>query len=58
MNRPDWWINSGMAADAARELVWCVVVLFVVGAVVLIRDFRREKRNAQEQTKQAQPRAK
>ena len=24
-----WWINSGMAAAAARELVWFVVLVFI-----------------------------
>ena len=23
-----WWVNSGMAAAAARELVWFVVLVF------------------------------
>ena len=24
-----WWVNSGMAAAAARELVWFVVFVFI-----------------------------
>ena len=24
-----WWVNSGMAAAAARELVWFVVLVFI-----------------------------
>ena len=25
----NWWVDSGMAAAAARELVWFVVLVFI-----------------------------
>ena len=43
MRVPDWWFNSGMAADAARELVWFVVIVFVVIGLVMWRDIRKNK---------------
>ena len=40
MNRLQWWVDSGLAAQAAQELVWFVVVLFVVGAYLIWRSER------------------
>lgn len=42
MTAPDWWIKSGYAAQAAQELVWFVVIVFVVIGIVLWRDCRSE----------------
>lgn len=33
-----WWIDSGLAAQAARELVLFVVALFVMIGVAIWRD--------------------
>ena len=30
-----WWVNSGMAAAAARELVWFVVLVFIGRGVAI-----------------------
>jgi hypothetical protein len=43
MNRHDWWINSGQAAQAAQELVWFVVLVFVVIGVVMWLDMKNNK---------------
>lgn len=40
MNRLQWWIDSGMAASAAQELVWFVVIVFVVGGYAIWRGER------------------
>ena len=40
MNRLQWWVDSGLAAQAAQELVWFVVIVFVVGAYVIWRSER------------------
>lgn len=40
MNRLQWWVDSGLAAQAAQELVWFVVIMFVVGAYVIWRSER------------------
>ena len=37
MNVAGWWISSGMAAEAARELTWFVIILFVVGGYAIWR---------------------
>lgn len=37
MNRLQWWIDSGMAADAAHGLVWWVGVMFVIGGYAIWR---------------------
>ena len=28
MNAPNYWISSGLAAEAARELTWFVIIVF------------------------------
>ena len=38
-----WWIDSGMAAAAARELTWFVVLVFIGIGVVLWNDARKDK---------------
>ncbi len=40
MNRLQWWIDSGMAASAAREIVWFVVIMFLIGAYAIWRSER------------------
>lgn len=40
MNKLDWWVDSGLAAQAAQELLWFVLALFVVGAYAVWRDNR------------------
>ena len=40
MNRLQWWVDSGLAAQAAHELVWFVVIVFVVGAYLIWRSER------------------
>ena len=39
-----WWYESGAAAQAAQELVWFVVLVFVGIGVVIWRDMRNEKK--------------
>ncbi len=29
METPNWWISSGLAAEAAKELWWFVTAIFV-----------------------------
>lgn len=44
MMRGNYWIESGMAQEAARELAW-FIVFCVVGIVVLVvRDIKKEKK--------------
>ena len=43
MSGPAWWVNSGMAADAARELIWFVVIVFVVVGIAIYLDIKKEK---------------
>jgi hypothetical protein len=43
MNRHQWWIDSGQAAQAAQNLVWFVVLVFVVIGVVIYLDIKKEK---------------
>lgn len=38
MTSPDWWVNSGMAAQAAQELVWFVVLVFVGIGIAIWRN--------------------
>lgn len=40
MNRLQWWVDSGLAAQAAQELVWFVVIVFAVGAYLIWRSER------------------
>jgi UDP-N-acetylmuramyl pentapeptide phosphotransferase/UDP-N-acetylglucosamine-1-phosphate transferase len=39
----NWWYESGRAAEAAQELVWFVVIVFVGIAVVIWLDDRKNK---------------
>jgi hypothetical protein len=38
-----WWYESGAAAQAAQELVWFVVLVFVGIGLVIWHDIRKEK---------------
>lgn len=35
MDRLNWWVDTGMAAAAARELTWFVILVFVGIGVAL-----------------------
>ena len=48
--RADWWISSGLAADAAQELAWFVILVLVGIGVVMWLDMRKEGKDAQKQT--------
>jgi len=39
-----WWYESGAAAQAAQELVWFVVLVFVGIGVVIWHDIRKENK--------------
>ena len=43
MNRHQWWVDSGMAANAAQELLWFVVAVFIVIGIVMWQDMRKDK---------------
>ena len=43
MNRSQWWVDSGMAAQAAQELIWFVVIVFVVIGLMMWKDIREDK---------------
>lgn len=43
--RTSWWYESGMAAEAAQELVWFVVIVFVGIGLFIWNDIRKEKRD-------------
>jgi preprotein translocase subunit YajC len=45
--KTNWWYESGLAAQAAQELVWFVVLVFVGIGVVIWFDIRKEKKNEQ-----------
>lgn len=49
MNANHWWISSGLAEQAARELVWFVIFIFIGIGVMMWRDMRKEERDAQKQ---------
>ena len=40
--KTSWWYDSGMAAQAAQELVWFVVIVFVGIGLLIWRDIRKE----------------
>jgi hypothetical protein len=40
--KTNWWVDSGMAAQAAQELVWFVVIVFVGIGLLIWRDIRKE----------------
>lgn len=41
--KTNWWYDSGLAAQAAHELMWFVVLVFVGIGVVIWWDMRKEK---------------
>jgi len=41
--KTSWWYESGQAAQAAQELVWFVVLVFIGIGVVIWLDIRKEK---------------
>jgi hypothetical protein len=41
--KTSWWIESGMAAQAAQELMWFVVLVVVGIGVVIWFDMRNDK---------------
>lgn len=43
--KTSWWYESGMAAEAAQELVWFVVIVFVGIGLFIWNDIRKEKRD-------------
>ena len=43
MNRSQWWVDSGQAAQAAQELIWFVVIVFVVIGLMMWKDIREDK---------------
>jgi len=43
INKMNWWYESGQAAEAAQELVWFVVIVFVGVGVVLWLNDRKNK---------------
>jgi hypothetical protein len=47
--KTNWWYESGLAADAAQELVWFVIFIFIGIGVMIWRDMRKEERDAQKQ---------
>jgi hypothetical protein len=47
--KTNWWYESGLAADAAQELVWFVVFVFIGIGLMIWRDMRKEERDAQKQ---------
>jgi UDP-N-acetylmuramyl pentapeptide phosphotransferase/UDP-N-acetylglucosamine-1-phosphate transferase len=48
--KADWWVSSGLAADAAQELAWFVILVFIGIGVVMWLDMRKEEKDAQKQT--------
>lgn len=48
--KSDWWVSSGLAADAAQGLAWFVLIVFVGIGVVMWLDMRKEGKDAQKQT--------
>ena len=47
--KTNWWYESGLAAQAAQELVWFVVFVFIGIGLMIWRDMRKEERDAQKQ---------
>jgi FtsH-binding integral membrane protein len=48
--KTNWWYESGQAAQAAQELAWFVILVFVGIGVVMWLDMRKERKDAQKQT--------
>lgn len=43
MMAPGWWVNSGLAAQAAQELTWFVILVFVAIGIGIWNDIRKDK---------------
>jgi len=43
MDRLNWWVETGMAAAAARELTWFVILVFVAIGIGIWADIRKDK---------------
>ena len=41
--KTNWWVDSGMASQAAHELMWFVVIVVVGIGVVIWLDMRNDK---------------
>jgi len=41
--RLDYWYDSGMAAAAAREVIWFAILVFVAIGFVIWLDIRKDK---------------
>ena len=48
--KTNWWVDSGMAAQAAQELVWFVVLVVVGIGIMAWRDMRKEDKTVQRGT--------
>ena len=42
MDRLNWWVETGMAAAAARELTWFVILVFLGIGVALWMDNKKD----------------
>jgi hypothetical protein len=40
--KTNWWYESGLAAQAAQDLVWFIVLVFVGIGLLIWRDMRNE----------------
>ena len=54
--KTNWWYESGLAEQAARELVWFVVFVFIGIGLMIWRDMRKEERDAQKQASKGKTR--
>jgi hypothetical protein len=47
MRRLDWWLESGLATEAAREIALCILV--VVGIIIYVakQDLKQEPKEQQ-----------
>jgi hypothetical protein len=51
--KTNWWYESGLAAQAAQDLVWFIVLVFVGIGLLIWRDMRNESK---QQDNPSQPR--
>ena len=49
--KTSWWYESGMAAQAAQELVWFVVIVVVGIGVMAWRDMKKEEKPKNKESK-------